>query len=459
MTEREKSTLKRIRTGSFERRLSLTRSGLLAGTRYMAQSATSLLLPRALRAERRRAALGEQARFLVEELGKLKGSVVKIGQMLALYGEHFLPEEVTTALHSLEDRTVALEWSVIRRVLERELGRSRLAELDIDPVPIGAASLGQVHLAHPRNGGAALCLKVQYPGVADSIDVDIDAVVGLLRIGRMVSATDEFGAWLEEVRAMLHREVDYTLEAAKTMAFRTRLQRDPRFVVPEVIDRYSTAHVLATTFEQGYAVSSADVEALPQPRRNEIGRAFLELFLREIFEWKELQTDPNFGNYRIRPAAHARARDRLVLLDFGAVQEYPDEFIMPLQRMIIGAYRGDLEAVRQGALALRFIRSEYPEHVQQSFAEVCAGVIEPLVCRPGNVPESALNADGQYRWRHSDLPSRVASRATKAAFSPYFRVPPQEFVFLNRKLIGVYTFIAVLGAEFNGADILEKYLD
>lgn len=148
-----------------------------------------------------------------------------------------------------------------------------------------------------------------------------------------------------------------------------------------------------------------------------------------------------------------------MLLDFGAVQEYPDEFILPLQRMIVGAYRGDLDAVRQGALELRFIRSEYPEEVQQSFAEVCAGVIEPLVCRPGNVPKAALNAEGQYRWRHSDLPSRVASRAAKAAFSPYFHVPPQEFVFLNRKLIGVYTFIAVLGAEFNGADILERYID
>lgn len=458
MNERDKTTLKRIRTGSFERRLSLTRSSLLAGTRYMAQSASSLLLPRARRAEHRRAALGEQARFLVEELGKLKGSVVKIGQMLALYGEHFLPDEVTTALHSLEDRTVALEWPVIRRELERELGRARLAELDIDPVPIGAASLGQVHLARPRTGGPAVCLKVQYPGVADSIDADIDAVVGLLQLGRMVAATDEFRAWLEEVRAMLHREVDYTLEAAKTTAFRARLRRDPRFVVPEVIERWSSAHVLATSFEQGYGVASADVEALAQERRNEIGRAFLELFLREIFEWKELQTDPNFGNYRIRPASTARGRDRLVLLDFGAVQEYPDAFLDPLRRMIVGAYRGDIDVVQRGALELRFIRPEYPEHVQRSFAEVCAGVIEPLVCRPGNVPEGALNAAGQYRWRHSDLPSRIASRAAKAAFSPYFRVPPQEFVFLNRKLIGVYTFIAVLDAEFNGADILEKYL-
>lgn len=458
MTERDKTTLKRIRTGSFERRLSLTRTGLLAGTRYMAQSASSLLLPRERRAERRRAALGEQARYLVEELGKLKGSVVKIGQMMALYGEHFLPDEVTVALHALEDRTVALEWPVIRRVLERELGRQRLAELDIDPVPIGAASLGQVHLARRLADDRALCLKVQYPGVADSIDADIDAVVRMLELGRMVAPTEEFRSWLEEVREMLHREVDYTLEAAKTQLFHERLKRDPRFVVPEVVPEYSTAHVLATSFEQGYAVTSADAEALPLARRNALGRAFLELFLREIFEWKELQTDPNFGNYRVRPAATARGRDRLVLLDFGAVQQYPDSFLDPLKQMIRGAYRGDIEQVRLGAIELRFIRPEFPAHVQQSFAEVCAGVIEPLVCRPGNVPPEALNRDGQYRWRDSDLPSRIASRATKAAFSTYFRVPPREFVFLNRKLIGVYTFIAVLGAEFNGADILEKYL-
>ena len=346
--------------------------------------------------------------------------MVKIGQMMALYGEHFLPDEVTVALHALEDRTVALEWPVIRRVLERELGRQRLAELDIDPVPIGAASLGQVHLARRLADDRALCLKVQYPGVADSIDADIDAVVRMLELGRMVAPTEEFRSWLEEVREMLHREVDYTLEAAKTQLFHERLKRDPHFVVPEVVPEYSTAHVLATSFEQGYAVTSADAEALPLARRNALGRAFLELFLREIFEWKELQTDPNFGNYRVRPAATARGRDRLVLLDFGAVQQYPDSFLEPLKQMIRGAYRGDIEQVRLGAIELGFIRPEFPAHVQQSFAEVCAGVIEPLVCRPGNVPPEALNRDGQYRWRDSDLPSRIASRATQGGLQYLF---------------------------------------
>lgn len=456
MAEKRDRALRRIRTGSLERRLSLTRSGVIAGTRYMASRAGSLFAGPAERESRRREALGEQARYLVEELGKLKGSVVKIGQMMAVYGEHFLPPELTGALHTLEDRTTALAWTVVRRELQRELGRARLAELDVDPVPIAAASLGQVHIARRRSDDLALCLKVQYPGVADSIDSDIDAVSALLRLGRL--AGGDPGPWLEDVRAMLHREVDYVLEAGRTTACRHRLRGDRRFVVPEVLPEYSGARVLATTFEQGFGVSSPDVEALSPARRTALGRAFLELFLREVFEWREMQTDPNFGNYRIRPGASARAKDRIVLLDFGAVREFPDSFIEPLREMIRGAYAGDIERVMRGSLALGFVEPQYPEDVQRSFAEVCAGVIEPLVARRGSVPAAAIGPGGQYSWRGSDLPTRIAKRAAKAAFSPYFRVPPGEFLFLNRKLIGVYTFIAMLDAEFDGADLMERYL-
>lgn len=456
MAEKRDRALRRIRTGGLERRLSLTRSGLVAGTRYMASRAGSLFAPPAEREARRREALGEQARYLVEELGKLKGSVVKIGQMMAVYGEHFLPPELTEALHTLEDRSSALAWPVVRRELLQEFGRARLAELDIDPVPIAAASLGQVHLARRRADDLAICLKVQYPGVADSIDTDIDAVAALLRLGRL--AGSDPGAWLEDVRAMLHREVDYRLEARKTSACGRRLRNDRRFVVPSVLPEHSGARVIATSFEHGFGVGSPDVEALPPARRNALGRAFLELFLREVFEWRELQTDPNFGNYRIRPAADGRGRDRIVLLDFGAVREFPDSFIEPLREMIRGAYHGDIEQVIRGSLALGFVEADYPEEVQRSFAEVCAGVIEPLVARRGSVPAAAIGPGGQYSWRGSDLPTRIARRAAKAAFSRHFRVPPGEFLFLNRKLIGVYTFIAMLDAEFDGADLMERYL-
>ncbi len=454
-----KRSVARIKTGSFERRLSLTKAGLLAGTRMGMHFTANLFTNKESKAERQKQMLSRQAQYLVEELGHLKGSVVKIGQMMALYGEHFLPEEVTEALHTLEDQTVALEWPAIEAELRRELGDERLAELDIEQEPIGAASLGQVHLARRRGDGQEICLKVQYPGVADAVDSDLDAVAQILRLARMVRLGPEFDDWLEEVRQMMHREVDYRLEAETTRRFGEMLKDDPRFIVPRVFPEYSSDHVIATSYEPGLGVTHEIIQTLSQERRNHLAKAALELFLRELFCWGELQTDPNFGNYRIRLGdEEAGIQDRIVLLDFGAVQKYPPSFIEPVCNMIRASYHRDLESVIEGGISLRFMHRDWPDKVLKEFGEVCMAVLEPLAKEEVPVPPQALNAQGEYCWKGSDLPARVAKRATLSALSRYFKIPPKEFVFLNRKLVGVYTFISVLDAQFNGRDILERYL-
>ena len=460
-SSRPGKSVSRIKTGSFERRLSLTRAGLFAGTRMASHMATNWFSNKETREQRHRAMLSSQARFLVDELGRLKGSVVKIGQVMALYGEHFLPEEVTEALHTLEDQTTSLEWPAIERVLKAELGESRLSELDIDPEPIGAASLGQVHRAVRRSDGLELVLKVQYPGVADAVDSDLNAVAHLLKVARLVSFGPEFNDWLEEVREMMHREVDYRLEARTTEKFRQMLSHDPRFVVPRVLAEFSTDHIIASTYEHGHSVSSVAVRELPLERRSALGQAALELFFRELFDWGEIQTDPNFGNYRIRIAGEQGGdseTDRIVLLDFGAVQSYSSDFLQPVIQMIRASYEEDLEQVVEGGIKLRFMSRDWPAEVLDKFGKVCMSVLEPLAKDRSQWPDYAVNSHGQYRWKQSDLPSRVAKQAARSAISRYFRVPPKEFVFLNRKLIGVYTFIAVLHSEFNGEDLLRKYL-
>ncbi|MGB3623614.1 MAG: AarF/ABC1/UbiB kinase family protein, partial [Ketobacter sp.] len=111
MSDKPKSTLKRVKTGAFERRFSMARAGFVAGTRLAAQSAGNMFSAKDQRAGKQKQILSKQAHYLADEIGKLKGSIVKIGQMMALYGEHFLPVEVTEALHTLEDDTAALEWA------------------------------------------------------------------------------------------------------------------------------------------------------------------------------------------------------------------------------------------------------------------------------------------------------------------------------------------------------------
>ena len=452
-----RKTVKRVKTGALERRFSMARAGLMAGARYATLSAGTLFSSADTRAEKRSEILSRQAMELVNELGKLKGSVVKIGQMMALFGEHFLPDEVTAALHTLENSTTALDWPGIEKHLRRELGDQKMAELEIDPEPIGAASLGQVHRARRLSDDAELCLKVQYPGVAEAIDSDMRAIVQLLRFSRLVPITEQFNLWLDEVREMLAREVDYDLEAHTTALFGKLLEDDPRFVVPRVYDDYCTNNVLCTSFEHGIGVNDPAVLELSQTRRNFIGRAIMELCCHEVFEWNRMQTDPNFGNYLLRVGERPED-DQIVLLDFGAIREFDDEVLGPGREMIRGAWHHDKERLLAALDALGFL-SGVPGRVLDDFADMCFEAVEVLQ-DPDRFPPPphVLNENGEYLWGASDLPSRMVARASRNALSVHFDVPPKEFIFLARKLLGAYTFLHVIEAEVRGNTILEPFL-
>ncbi len=284
--------LDNLKTSAFDRRFSIAKASFLAGTRWASANASSMFSNEKEKDKKRKQAMTEQANYLVAEIGKLKGSVVKIGQMMALYGEHFLPAEITQALNTLNDKTVALSWHAIHKHLKQELG-SKLDDLTIDHEPLGTASLAQVHRAVRKSDGLELVLKIQYPGVAEAIDSDMSLFRSMLRLTRMVPQTREFDEWYEEVRSMMHREVDYHMEAATTQRFHDRLKNDDRYVVPKIIDQYSTDRILCMTFESGVPINSPVMLSLPQSRRNALGEASLEIAVRELFEWGEMQTDPS----------------------------------------------------------------------------------------------------------------------------------------------------------------------
>jgi predicted unusual protein kinase regulating ubiquinone biosynthesis (AarF/ABC1/UbiB family) len=453
-----RKTVKRVKTGSVERRFSMAKAGFMAGAKYATASAGTLFTAKDKRGERRKEILSARAQELVEELGSLKGSVVKIGQMMALFGEHFLPEEVTTALHTLENQTTALEWPAIERHLKRQLGEVKLAELEVEQQPLGAASLAQVHKAVRKSDGKELCLKIQYPGVADAIDSDMRALVRLLKLSRLVPITEQFNMWLDEVREMLKREVDYDLEAHTTRHFRHALAEDTRFVVPEIVPEFSTHNIMCMTFEHGISVNDPAVLELSQARRNFIGRAIMELCCREVFEWNKMQTDPNFGNYLLR-IGETPEQDQVVLLDFGAIRDFDNEVLGPGREMIRASFYHDTDRLIRALNALDFLAGNTPRKLLEEFSELCFEAIEVLQ-DPDRYPPPAfvLNENGEYCWGKSDLPNRIMNRAGRNALSVHFDVPPKEFIFLARKLLGAYTFLHVIESEVRGNTILEPFI-
>lgn len=455
----DKDKLESLKTSSFDRRFSIAKASLLAGTRWATANATSMFASEEQKQKLRKQATTEQAQYLVEELGKLKGSVVKIGQMMALYGEHFLPPEITAALLTLNDSTTALSWNALAPFVRQQLG-TKFDELTIDPEPIGTASLAQVHRATRKSDGLEVVLKIQYPGVAEAIDSDMSLFRNMLKLTRAVPQTREFDDWYEEVRSMMHREVDYHMEAATTQRFAARLANDPRYIVPQVIDDYCTDRILCMTFERGVPITSPAMLTLPQSRRNAIGEASLEVTLREIFEWGEMQTDPNFGNYLVRLGNGQDLPDQIVLLDFGAIRQFDAHLLHVARQLIIAGFYHDKPNMIAAMTGYAFF-DQIPATVKPDMADVFLLATEAFSTPQHNpdMPAGLIDEQHRYNWKQSQLHSRVMQQAARSMASRYFAVPPKEFMFISRKFIGAYTFMTVIDAKTNIHDMVKRYIN
>ncbi|MCG3879336.1 AarF/ABC1/UbiB kinase family protein [Psychrobacter sp. Ps6] len=453
-----KQSIDSLKTSGFDRRMSIAKTSLNIGRRWAGNSVSGMFLNKEARTARNQAFMEAQASYLASELGKLKGSVVKIGQMLAIYGEHILPPEITRALQTLNDDTATLTWPTIEQTLRQLLGE-KLNELDIDPVPIGTASLAQVHRATVLATGEQVVLKIQYPGVADAINSDLALFKRLLKVSNIVPQTRALDAWFEEIRDLLHHEVDYEAEAATTERFYDRLSNDSRYIVPKINRTYSKKRLLCMSYEPGITVVSEALQLLPKERRSAIGQAAIEIMMQEIFVWGEMQTDPNFGNYLVRVSENADDIDKLVLLDFGAIRQFDSNLLTIARGLLRAGYHHNHQAMTLAMTGYDFFDS-MSDKVRSDIASLFLLATEPFSDPEKNddIPTDCLDEQNRYIWANSKLHSRLSAKATRAMQSFEFNLPPKEFMFISRKFIGAYTFLTVLDAHTNPNTLVKPYL-
>ncbi len=493
MSQEDKRRLKKIKSSVFERTLSLTKFTLGATSKVLGHNLTTLFDETDLKSEKWRILLSQSAKSLSQELGELKGSLMKAGQMISMYGELFLPPEANEFLKTLQSQSPAVEFSQIQPILKNELG-DRIQKLEVEENPIGAASLGQVHRARlkthenisssssldhsPKDRSPQeMALKIQYPGVENAIKSDLKSLRSLLKLLNLLPSDFQSDVLFEEVETMLRQELDYKLEQEQTKLYRQKLQGDSRFIIPQVFSEWSTSKVIATSYEQGLAVDHPLVRSLSQDRRNQIGISFLDLYFMELFEWGLVQTDPHLGNYKVRLATpgspaqenmgskdSAKLRqtpdhlDQLVLLDFGAVRTYPDSFLIPYRKMIKAAILRDSAQLEKASLELQLIQKEDPPQLKKLFVEFCYLTVEPFL-PPQQSNSPFMSADGIYDWKNSDLPKRLTQIGLQIVREFPLRTPPREIVFLDRKTGGVFIFLAVVGAKIKASEIIQKYIE
>ena len=380
------------------------------------------------------------AEGLARRLARMRGAAMKLGQLLSLEGDQLLPAEFADALAVLRASADAMPASQVRRVLGREYGKgweARFRRFDFEPV--AAASIGQVHRALTVDG-RDLALKIQYPGVAGSIDDDVDNLATFLRLARVLPLDLDVDALASEAKRQLRREADYRTEAANLRRYAALVADEPAVRLPGVHDDLSTTRILALDFLEG-----EPIEALGDHRQTErdaLGALLHRLVLRELFEFHFMQTDPNFANYRLETAS-----GRLVLFDFGAAQEVPAALAARYARLFRAALARDREGLLAASLELGFARAGDPPHRVQGLLDLIL-----LVCEP-------LRHHGVYDFARSDLASRARDAGFELAFGRGFlRPPPPETLFLHRKLAGTFFLCARLRARVDVRSVLEPFL-
>lgn len=384
----------------------------------------------------------EQAKLLAEGMGRLKGAFMKAGQLLSIDASDLLPPEAVDILSKLQGQAEPIDFSVMHGVLAAELGAERLAQLtDLERKPVAAASIGQVYRA--RVDGAPVAIKVQYPGIAESIDADVDLLQKLGSSWLALTRRDiELAGTFEELRGILKLEADYARERRYLERFRSLLSEDPRFEVPASIEELCTPRVLTMTWADGLGLHDWMRTSPPAEARTWLARAALDLYCREFFEWGVVQTDPNFGNFLVRPR-----EQKIVLLDFGASVEYDLEFRRHYVALLRAVKMGDAAQILERGIGFGLIDARESAETRQAFVDMLLNAAEPFELRR----QPFRFADAAYAASAKEVVRRFVAGLR---FSP----PPRKLMFLHRKLGGLFQLLKRLEVELDLHPYWERML-
>ncbi|KAF8607399.1 ABC1-domain-containing protein [Ceratobasidium sp. AG-I] len=385
---------------------------------------------------------------LVDKLSRMRGAALKLGQFLSIQDAHVLPEQIERVLRQVQNNAHYMPNSQLEKLLVAELGSDWQTKFDhFDPIPIASASIGQVHKAtvspsiltptpsHP----VPIALKVQFPNIAASISSDLANISTLLNASALLPRGLYLDRTLAVMRGELADECDYEREAAAMEKFGEFLGRkQERFRIPKVIRELTTKRVLAMEWMEG--ISIAKGAKWPKRIRDQISRDIMTLCLRELFEFRFMQTDPNWSNFLYNPKT-----DQLELIDFGASREYSKEFMDNWYMLLSAAVAEDREACVEYSLKLGYLTGK--ENEEMIAAHVRSLTLLGIPFRSSTNQPFAFASQTITDEIRSLIPVMLRHRLTP---------PPQETYSLNRKLSGAFLLCGRLGADVDCRAIWEQ---
>lgn len=371
------------------------------------------------------------ARRVADQLAKLRGAAMKVGQLVSMESGDLLPPALADILARLRSDARAMPKAQVAQVLEANWGKGWEKQFKhFAFTPVAAASIGQVHRAQTRDG-RDLAIKIQYPGVRESISSDVDNVAGLLRMSGLLPKLMDVNPLLRDAKRQLHDEADYVREGNYLHRYGELLGDAPEYRLPRLHADLTTASVLAMDYVEGVPIES--LEQAEQTERDRVMTLLFSLLLREVFEFRLVQTDPNFANYRYDTVTR-----QLILLDFGATRPYKAGMSQDFRRLIQGAMAADRDAMAAACRAIGYFDETTLEKHQQAVLDIGEQALEPF-CQ-----------EGDYDFGTSNLPERIRSSGMALGLDKEFwQLPPSDAMLLQRKFGGLYLLAIRLRARVN----------
>ncbi len=388
--------------------------------------------------ERRAAVLLKNAVRVKEALGQLKGVPMKIGQMLSLH-EKLFPEEVAQVLRMLQQKAPAAPFDDIVAMVRDELGRRFHHIESIDENALAAASIGQVHRARLKDG-RDIALKVQYPGIDDVIRADMKNLKGVLKLlFSMFTRMDMEPVW-QELNDRLMEELDYENEAASMKRMARYFRNDKRIIVPKVIDKVSSRHVLGMELVLGISPDSLSERVYPQELKNVWGMSIMRFILEGVFQFRFLHADPNIANFSFLE------NGGIIVYDFGCMKEVPEHLSRGYVRLIHAALKKDYHLIPEILKSIGVHKADgtpISQKMVSDFAEVFYEFVEP----------------GDLYTFGDDLKvyERLQALGFKHIGESMSLVFPKDIIFIDRTFGGHFGNLCRLNATADWRAILESY--
>jgi predicted unusual protein kinase regulating ubiquinone biosynthesis (AarF/ABC1/UbiB family) len=419
----------------FERALATAQLAVRGGVRY-AGGAPRLFAAAGERREQLRNDLAMRtADDVLATLGTMKGVMVKLGQM-ASYVDDGLAPSVRRTLSRLQDSVPPMSAELAAGMIEAELGGPpEQIFAQWDPEPIAAASIGQVHRAITQDG-QAVAVKVQYPGIAETMAADLDNVALLRRMLRITAPSQDVDGLIAELRARVLEELDYRREARNQRLLHDYFEGHPTISVPAIVDELSTRRVVTSELVTG--ARFAELAGWSQAERDLAGETVYRFVFRSLYEVHAFNGDPHPGNYLFH------GDGKVTFLDFGMVKHFTDTDLVPLMHMVRdlcvdddpGAFRASMEQAGFLVPGAPLSDAEVVDHL---------AVFYQLVRNSEPIEVTADYATSVVR-RFFDVRSPVAQ---------YARIP-QSYVVLQRINLGMFALLGDLHATANWRAIAEE---